>query len=247
MSPPPPPSGPEAEARIEIDTAFELAGWVVPNREEMNLSVAQGIAVREFKLKRGHGYADYLLFVDGKAVGVLEAKAPGHTLIGEIYRLIKFGGARRVLFLVDRSNLGEQAEKEFQNFKPWTKKVWVYDHRTNCHYTLKTKRMTRADLDDFVACYRPGDIHNRKQPGRRRRTRRAAGERSRSTRSPPATSAASTCSGCGTSPWKTPPAFRTHTSLPRRSPTTSGPRSARSRTSWAIWKHEPRGADSGGR
>ena len=52
------------------------------NREEMNLSVAQGVAVREFKLKQGHGYADYLLLVDGKAIGVLEAKAPGHTLIG---------------------------------------------------------------------------------------------------------------------------------------------------------------------
>jgi hypothetical protein len=33
------------------------------------------------------------------------------------YRLIKFGGARRLLFLVDRSNLGEQAEKEFQGFR----------------------------------------------------------------------------------------------------------------------------------
>ena len=47
--------------------------------------------------------------------------------------------------------------------KPWTKKVWVYDHRTNCHYTLKTKPMTRANLDDFVACYRPGELHSRKQ------------------------------------------------------------------------------------
>ena len=46
--------------------------------------------------------------------------------------------------------------------KPWTKKVWVYDHRTNCHYTLKTKTMTRANLDDFVACYRPGDLYGRK-------------------------------------------------------------------------------------
>jgi type I restriction enzyme R subunit len=34
-----------------------------------------------------------------------------------VYRLIKFGGARRVLFLVDRANLGEQAEKEFQGFR----------------------------------------------------------------------------------------------------------------------------------
>jgi type I restriction enzyme M protein len=45
---------------------------------------------------------------------------------------------------------------------PWTKKVWVYDHRTNCHSTLKTKPMKRADLDDFVACYRPGDVAHRK-------------------------------------------------------------------------------------
>lgn len=256
---PPSTGGPEAVARVQIDAALEAAGWVVQNRDEMNLAAAQGVAVREFKLKHGHGYADYLLFVDGKAVGVFEAKAPGHTLIGvepqsakyasglpdglnppitplpflylgtgavtkltnlldpeprsrfifhvhrpetlaewltaptldawvkdngayttaddtkpsslrarlrtmpgldpiglypnqvtaivnletslrhdkprallqmatgsgktltsvaEIYRLIKFGGARRVLFLVDRSNLGEQAEKEFQNYEP---------------------------------------------------------------------------------------------------------------------------------
>lgn len=47
--------------------------------------------------------------------------------------------------------------------KPWTKRLWVFDHRTNCHYTLKTKRMTRADLDEFVQCYNPGDHHKRKQ------------------------------------------------------------------------------------
>lgn len=45
--------------------------------------------------------------------------------------------------------------------KPWTKTVWVYDLRTNKHFTLKTKRITRADLDEFVECYRPGDRHNR--------------------------------------------------------------------------------------
>lgn len=45
--------------------------------------------------------------------------------------------------------------------EPWTKTVWVYDLRTNKHFTLKTRRMTRADLDEFVGCYRPGDRHNR--------------------------------------------------------------------------------------
>ena len=47
------------------------------------------------------------------------ATGSGKTIaaITAIYRLIKFGGARRVLFLVDRSNLGEQAEKEFQGYR----------------------------------------------------------------------------------------------------------------------------------
>ena len=44
---------------------------------------------------------------------------------------------------------------------PWTKQVWVYDLRTNRHFTLKTRWLVRADLDEFVACYRPGERHNR--------------------------------------------------------------------------------------
>ena len=39
------------------------------------------------------------------------------------------------------------------------KTVWVYDLRTNKHFTLKENRLTRADLDEFVACYRPGERH----------------------------------------------------------------------------------------
>ncbi len=44
----------------------------------MNLYAGRGVAVREFPLETG--YADYLLFVDQKAVGVVEAKAEGITL-----------------------------------------------------------------------------------------------------------------------------------------------------------------------
>ena len=46
---------------------------------------------------------------------------------------------------------------------PWTERLWVYDLRTNKHFTLKMKPLRRADLDDFVACYRPGERH-RRQP-----------------------------------------------------------------------------------
>ena len=37
--------------------------------------------------------------------------------------------------------------------KPWTQKLWIYDLRTNLHFTLKENTLKRADLDDFVACY----------------------------------------------------------------------------------------------
>jgi type I restriction enzyme M protein len=36
---------------------------------------------------------------------------------------------------------------------PWTKKLWIYDLRTNKHFTLKTNPLKRADLDEFVALY----------------------------------------------------------------------------------------------
>src|SRR6266566_123956 len=219
MSPAGSKNAPEAKAREKIDALLAQAGWLVQDREEMNLTAGDAIAVREFKLEKGHGYVDYLLFVDGSAVGVVEAKPAGFSLtsvefqakkyveglpdslaapqkplpfayiatgeetvfineldpqprsrlvfsfhrpetmrewltadtldgwlkqstgfytraddtkpstlrarlraktllaVTEIYRLIKFGGARRVLFLVDRANLGEQAEKEFQGFR----------------------------------------------------------------------------------------------------------------------------------
>ena len=259
MSPAGSKNAPEAKAREKIDALLAESGWVVQDRDDMNLTAGNGVAVREFKLEKGHGFVDFLLFVDGYAVGVLEAKPAGYSLtsvefqankyvtglptslsaprkplpfayistgeesvfinmldphprsrpifafhrpetlgewltadtldawlkqsgsshnraddtkpatlrarlrampavnlpglwpnkvqaianleksffddrpraliqmatgsgktllaVTEIYRLIKFGGARRVLFLVDRANLGEQAEKEFQGFR----------------------------------------------------------------------------------------------------------------------------------
>lgn len=44
---------------------------------------------------------------------------------------------------------------------PWTKRLWIYDLRTNKHFTLKTDPLKRADLDEFVACYRPENRHER--------------------------------------------------------------------------------------
>ena len=65
---------PEEHARVKIDSLLEQAGWAVQNADSINLYAAQGAAVREFPLKSGHGTADYLLYVDQKAAGVVEAK-----------------------------------------------------------------------------------------------------------------------------------------------------------------------------
>ena len=45
---------------------------------------------------------------------------------------------------------------------PWTKKLWIYDLRTNQHFTLKTDPLQREDLDEFVTCYNPTNRHTRK-------------------------------------------------------------------------------------
>ena len=73
---------PEQKARIQIDNLLMSAGWVVQDAHSVNLSAGRGVAIREFGLKPGHGTADYLLYVDQKAAGVVEAKAAGYTLTG---------------------------------------------------------------------------------------------------------------------------------------------------------------------
>lgn len=49
---------------------------------------------------------------------------------------------------------------------PWTKELWIYDLRTNEHFTLKANPLTRADLDDFVASYQANDRSKREESER---------------------------------------------------------------------------------
>jgi type I restriction enzyme R subunit len=76
------PATPEAQAREEIDRLLMAAGWHVCGVKDANIHAARGVAIREFELASGHGTADYLLYVDGKAAGVIEAKKVGATLTG---------------------------------------------------------------------------------------------------------------------------------------------------------------------
>jgi type I restriction enzyme R subunit len=53
------PPGPEDKARAEIDRLLVAAGWVIQNKDELDLTAGRGVAVREFVMKPGFGFADY--------------------------------------------------------------------------------------------------------------------------------------------------------------------------------------------
>lgn len=71
---------PEQKARQKIDRQLDQCGWLVQDYRNLDLSVGMGVAVREFPLSTGH--SDYLLYVNRRALGVIEAKPEGHTLMG---------------------------------------------------------------------------------------------------------------------------------------------------------------------
>lgn len=71
---------PEQKARDTIDHMLESAGWKVQSKKKIDLGVRKGVAVREYQTDAGP--ADYVLFVDRKPVGIIEAKREeeGHKL-----------------------------------------------------------------------------------------------------------------------------------------------------------------------
>lgn len=79
---------PEEKARQVIDGLLEAVGWKVQDYSRFNLGAGLGVAVREFPLDTG--FADYLLFVDRKAAGVIEAKSEGTTLSGVAEQTAKY-------------------------------------------------------------------------------------------------------------------------------------------------------------
>jgi len=75
-----------------------------------------------------------------------------HTLLRLPTGIFYAGGVKANVLFFDRKPPSEN---------PWTKKLWIYDLRTNQSFTLKTRMLKRADLDDFVACYNPASRQER--------------------------------------------------------------------------------------
>jgi type I restriction enzyme M protein len=75
-----------------------------------------------------------------------------HTLLRLPTGIFYAQGVKANVLFFDRKPASETS---------WTKQFWIYDLRTNMDFTLKTRPLVRADLDDFVACYHPENRHDR--------------------------------------------------------------------------------------
>jgi len=69
---------PEQRARELIDAQLGAAGWVIQDRDQLDRRASLGVAVREYPM--ANGPTDYLLLIDGKACGTVDAKKEGFTL-----------------------------------------------------------------------------------------------------------------------------------------------------------------------
>ncbi len=72
-----------------------------------------------------------------------------HTLLRLPTGIFYAGGVKANVLFFDK--------KEARPGNPWTSTLWVYDFRVGQHFTLKQNPLRREHLDDFVACYRPGE------------------------------------------------------------------------------------------
>jgi type I restriction enzyme M protein len=118
-----------------------------------------------FTILKQHGRAavvvpDNVLFEGGAGETVrreLLKQADVHTLLRLPTGIFYAQGVKANVLFFDRKPAQE---------KPWTQKLWIYDLRTNLHFTLKENMLKRSDLDDFVACYNPKNRHERKESER---------------------------------------------------------------------------------
>lgn len=133
--------------------------WATTSNKQLNF--LQHI----FTILKQHGHAavvlpDNVLFEGGAGETIrreLLKQADVHTLLRLPTGIFYAQGVKANVLFFDRKPAQE---------KPWTENLWIYDLRTNLHFTLKENTLKRSDLDDFVACYNPKNRHDRKESER---------------------------------------------------------------------------------
>ena len=147
--------GENGKATTEKDIVERDDFWATTSNKQLNF-------VQHIKtLLKPHGRAavvvpDNVLF-EGGAGEIIRRKllheCDVHTLLRLPTGLFYAQGVKANVLFFDKKPASE---------KPWTKQLWIYDLRTNKHFTLKTDPLKREDLDEFVRLYNPKNRHDRK-------------------------------------------------------------------------------------
>ena len=147
------PLTPEQLAREAHRRAARSAGWVIQDIADFNRNAAEGVAVREFVLPTGP--CDYLLFVGGKAAGVIEAKKAGVTLSGvaeqasALHGAISAGAPRAVgrHLIFDYESTGDETYfRDTRDPKPRSRRVFAFHQPQTLHPWLKEADTLRGRL-----------------------------------------------------------------------------------------------------
>ena len=152
----------EGESERESLTVERPDFWATTSNKQLNFLQH----VRTLMKNTGRAaivVPDNVLFEGGAGETVrrrLLAECDVHTLLRLPTGIFYAQGVKANVLFFDRKPASET---------PWTKELWIYDLRTNRRFTLKNNPLTRADLDDFVACYNPENRHRRDETARFRR------------------------------------------------------------------------------
>ncbi|MBN1639958.1 MAG: N-6 DNA methylase, partial [Anaerolineae bacterium] len=146
----------EGEIRREAQTIVRQDFWTSTSNKQLNF-VQHVRSILEIGGQAAVVVPDNVLFEGGAGETVrrrLLHECDVHTLLRLPTGVFYAQGVKANVLFFERRAGGETAA---------TKELWIYDLRTNQHYTLKRNPLTRADLDDFVACYHPQNRHEREE------------------------------------------------------------------------------------
>ncbi len=154
----------EQQARKNIDNLLLQAGWVIQDYKQMNLNDAPGIAVREYPTDSGE--ADYMLFIEGKPVGVIEAKKEGTLLTAVHEQAVRYATDKIKLFnnqklpFVYESTGKETFFCDYHDPVPRSREIFAFHKPETLQQFLKQTATLRGrlqniptlDLNNLRAC-----------------------------------------------------------------------------------------------
>jgi type I restriction enzyme M protein len=133
--------------------------WVTTSNKQLNF-VQHIKTIMDINGRAAVVLPDNVLFEGGAGESLrkrLLKEFDVHTLVRLPTGIFYAGGVKANVLFFDKKPAGD---------KPWTTKLWVYDFRTNQHFTMKQNPLRREHLDEFVDAYKPGNRGKRKESER---------------------------------------------------------------------------------